>query len=90
MSMTKNSTGTQRHYKFEIEEHLENRWQEWFEGFTIDHTPDGHTILQGPIQDQAALHGVLRKINNLGLTLISVNSTQLPQDNLSINKETQT
>jgi hypothetical protein len=61
------------HYEFEIEGHLDARWQEWFEGLTVIHTEDGHTILWGPIRDQAALHGVLKKINNLGLTLISVN-----------------
>lgn len=88
--MTKNSTGTQRHYEIEIEEQLDDHWQEWFEGFTIDQTPEGHTILQGLIQDQAALHGVLRKINNLALTLISINSQQLSEDNSRINKETQT
>jgi len=90
MGMKNSNTGKQRHYEIKIEEQLDDHWQEWFEGFTIDHTADGGTVLTGPIQDQAALHGVLRKINNLSLTLISVNSTQLPQDNLSINKETQT
>ena len=75
MGMMNNSTGKQRHYKIEIEEHLEERWQEWFDGFTISQNAIGQTTLHGPIQDQAALHGVLRKINNLGLTLISVNST---------------
>lgn len=75
MHMTNNSPGTQRHYTIAIEEHLDKQWQEWFEGFTIDRNADGHTILYGPIQDQAALHGLLRKINNLGLTLLSVNST---------------
>ncbi|MEM7133715.1 MAG: hypothetical protein AAF702_45895 [Chloroflexota bacterium] len=73
--MTNNSTGTQRYYTIAIEEHLDKQWQEWFDGVTIEQTPEGHTVLCGTIQDQAALHGLLRKINNLGLTLLSVNST---------------
>lgn len=61
------------HYQIKIEGQLDGRWQDWFEGLTIIHTEDGHTILSGPIRDQAALHGVLKKITNLGLALISVN-----------------
>lgn len=67
------STGKHSQYEIEIEGHLDDRWQEWFEGFTISRTADGRTVFAGPIRDQAALHGVLKKINNLGLTLISVN-----------------
>ena len=89
MGMKNSNTGKQRHYEIKIEEQLDDHWQEWFEGFTIDHTADDHTFLSGPIQDQAALYGVLKKINNLGLTLISVNLTYLRQDNSQIDKETQ-
>ena len=71
--MMNDSTGKQSQYEIEIEGHLDDRWQEWFEGFTLMHTADGRTVLTGPIRDQAALHGMLKKINNLGLTLISVN-----------------
>ncbi|MCB8986506.1 MAG: hypothetical protein H6661_01995 [Ardenticatenaceae bacterium] len=71
------STGKHSRYEFEIEGHLDDRWQEWFEEFTLTHTADGRTLLTGPIRDQAALHGVLKKINNLGLTLISVNPQHL-------------
>lgn len=71
--MMNDSTGKQRQYEIEIEGHLDDRWQEWFEDFTLTHTVDGRTVLTGPIRDQAALHGILKKINNLGLTLISVN-----------------
>ncbi len=88
--MMNNRTGKERYYKIKIEEHLEDRWQEWFDGFTISHDAIGQTTLYGPIQDQAALNGVLRKISNLGLTLISVNPEQLPKDNSQSNKETQT
>jgi hypothetical protein len=71
--MMNDSTGKHSQYEIEIEGHLDDRWQEWFEGFTISRTVNGRTVLIGPIRDQAALHGVLKKINNLGLTLISVN-----------------
>ena len=61
------------HYHIRIKGHLDTRWQESFDGLTFTLTDDGHTILSGIIVDQASLHGVLKKIRNLGLTLISVN-----------------
>jgi hypothetical protein len=61
------------HYHIKIKDHLDIRWQDWFGGLTFTLTDDGHTILSGIIVDQASLHGVLKKIRNLGLTLISVN-----------------
>ena len=61
------------HYRIKIKGHLDTRWQDWFEGFTITPTDDGYTILRGDIIDQSALHGVFKKIRNLGLTIISVN-----------------
>ena len=63
-------------YQIEIKGHLDTRWQDWFENLTITHTEAGNTILSGNIADQAALHGVLKKINNLGLTLVSVTSIE--------------
>lgn len=71
--MMNDSTGKHSHYDIEIEGHLDDGWQEWFEGFTLMRLTNGRTVLTGVIQDQAALHGVLKKIGNLGLTLISVN-----------------
>ena len=64
------------HYHIKIKSHLDTRWQDWFDGLTITLTDDGNTILSGVILDQAALHGVLKKIRNLGLTIISVNPKQ--------------
>lgn len=75
--MMNDSTGKHTHYQIEIQGRLDDRWQEWFEGFTMTRTADGRTILTGPIRDQSELHGVLKKINNLGLTLISVNPQHL-------------
>ena len=63
----------QTFYQIIIKDHLDTRWQDWFDGLTLTLTDDGYTILSGIIVDQASLHGVLKKIRNLGLTLISVN-----------------
>ena len=60
-------------YSIKVGGHLDARWKEWFDGLTMTLTEDGNTIVSGPVQDQAALHGILNKIRNLGLTLISVN-----------------
>jgi len=73
MGMMNTNIGKQNHYQIKISGHLDTRWQDWFDGLTITLTDEGDTILSGIIVDQAALHGVLRKISNLGLTLISVN-----------------
>lgn len=70
--------GKSNRYEIIVAGYLDPRWQHWFDDLTITATDDGRTILSGPVRDQAALHGVLKKINNLGLTLISVN----PQTNL--------
>jgi hypothetical protein len=59
-------------YEIRIMGHLENRWIDWFEGLTITLAENGDTLLTGPVADQAALHGLLRKVRNLGLPLISV------------------
>ncbi|MCP5098279.1 MAG: hypothetical protein GY943_22245 [Chloroflexi bacterium] len=60
-------------YHIKIKGHLDARWQDWFDGLTITLTDYNNTILSGALVDQAALHGVFKKIRNLGLTLISVN-----------------
>lgn len=60
------------HYQLKVEGHLNPTWSTWFEELTLTHDPDGSTSLTGSMIDQAALHGVLIKIRDLGLTLISV------------------
>jgi len=60
-------------YQIRIRGHLDSQWTDWFEGLTITLTEDGDTLLTGPVVDQAALHGVLRKVRDLGMPLISVN-----------------
>lgn len=59
-------------YVIRVKYHLDLLWEQWFEGMTIEHTEDGQTILSGAVVDQSALHGLLEKVRNLNLTLISV------------------
>ena len=59
-------------YEIRLKGHLENRWAAWFEGLTITALDNGETLLTGPVVDQAALHGVLRKVRDLGIPLLSV------------------
>ncbi len=59
-------------YEIRLKGHLDDRWVEWFEGLAITLEEDGNTLLTGPVIDQAALHGLLKKVRDLGLPLISV------------------
>jgi hypothetical protein len=60
-------------YQIRIKGHLGDRWTDWFEGLTIALQENGDTLLTGPVADQAALHGLLKKVRDLGMPLISVN-----------------
>jgi hypothetical protein len=60
-------------FEVRLQGHLDDRWAGWFDGMTIIPQPDGTTILSGPA-DQAALQGLLRRIADLGMTLLSVNA----------------
>jgi len=60
-------------YQIRIKGHLGRQWTEWFGGLTITLEEDGDTLLTGPVVDQAALHGLLKKVRDLGMPLISVN-----------------
>ena len=59
-------------YEIRIRGHLDDKWAGWFEGLTIAREDNGDTRLTGAVVDQAALHGVLRKVRDLGLHLVSV------------------
>ena len=59
-------------YEIRIKGHLNNRWADWFEGLTITLEDQGDTLLTGLVVDQAALHGLLKKVRDLGLPLVSV------------------
>ncbi len=65
-------------YEIRLKGQLDPRWSEWFEGFALTTTGDGTTTLTGAVTDQAALHGLLRRVGDLGVTLISVNVTPGP------------
>lgn len=59
-------------YKIRIKGHLSDEWTDWFEGLTVSLEEDGTTLLSGPLADQAALHGLLKKVRDLGMPLLSV------------------
>jgi hypothetical protein len=60
-------------YCIRVSGHLDARWSEWLGDLDIQHQPDGTTVLVGPVVDQAALHGVIARIRDLGLPLLAVN-----------------
>ncbi|MDR2983565.1 MAG: hypothetical protein LBV34_01875 [Nocardiopsaceae bacterium] len=73
--MNANPAGRQHEpgrYAIRVKGHLDSKWSAWFDGLAVARGGDGTTILHGQVADQAALHGVLRKIRDLGLPLISV------------------
>jgi len=59
-------------FKIRLQGHLDTRWASWFDGLTITLTEDGDTVLTGPVVDQPALHGLLKKVRDLGIPLLSV------------------
>jgi hypothetical protein len=59
-------------YEIRIRGHLDSRWAAWFDGLSLIHEPDGTTVLRGAIPDQAALHGLLQKVRDTGLPLVSL------------------
>ncbi len=59
-------------YEIRLKGHLETRWAAWFDGMTLRHEPDGSTSLTGSVVDQAALHGLLQKVRDIGQPLLSV------------------
>ncbi len=63
-------------YHIRIEGHLDDQWSDWFDGLFITLEEDGKTLLSGPVEDQSALHGLLKKVRDLGMPLISVNPVE--------------
>lgn len=59
-------------YQIRVKGHLGSQWTDWFGGLTVTREDNGETLLTGPVTDQAALHGLLRKVRDLGMPLVSV------------------
>ena len=80
--MTEAPTGD-RHsrgsYDIRVQGHLHGRWGLWFDGMRLTHHSDGTTLIQGAVVDQAALHGLLQRIRDTGLPLVSVTTTEPDQ-----------
>ena len=76
-TMSDTSTGSHHgagRYEIRIKGHLDSRWADWFDGLRLTNESDGTTIISGPVADQAALHGLLQKVRDVGLPLVSVTS----------------
>ena len=63
------------HYEITVQGVLDPRWSAWFDGLQLSSDADGRTTISGPVADQAALHGLLTRIRDLGLTLLEVRCT---------------
>ena len=68
-------------YEIRLKGHLHSRWATWFDGLSLTNESDGTTIIGGPVADQAALYGLLQKVRDLGLPLVSVTQVQPDQPN---------
>ena len=66
-------------YQIRIKGHLDSGWTDWFGGLTITLSDNGDTLLTGPVIDQAALHGLLKKVRDVGMTLLSINRVEPDQ-----------
>lgn len=60
-------------YEIRVQGHLDQRWSAWFDGLTMTYDNDATTVLRGPLVDEAALHGVLIKVRDLGVPLLAMN-----------------
>lgn len=65
-------------YEIRVEGHLDPRWAAWFDGLGLTHENDGITLIHGPVADQAALYGLLQKMRDIGLPLLSVRRAAPP------------
>jgi hypothetical protein len=82
----KTNPGQPMIYQIRIKGHLGRQWTDWFEGLTITLEEDGETLLTGPVVDDAALHGLLKKVRDLGMPLLSVNRVEPDQEDVSDNE----
>ena len=82
--MSEISTGPHHNpnrYEIRLKGHLDSRWAAWFDGLSLTNDSDGTTIIHGQVVDQAALYGLLQKVRDLGLPLVSVTQVQPDQPN---------
>ena len=75
MNESSRGLGDQRGYEIRMQGHISDRWSALFEGMTLEPQADGTTLIRSPAMDQAALHGLLAKVRDLGLPLVSVTPT---------------
>ena len=76
--MIEPQTSNAKVYEIRLKGQLEARWAEWFDGLAITLDENGNTLLSGPVADQAALHGLLKKVRDVGMPLLSVHSVEPP------------
>jgi hypothetical protein len=69
-------------YEIRLAGHLDARWTAWFDGLTVAYESDGSTVISGQVVDQAALHGLLQRVRDLGLPLVSVRRVDIHQPDL--------
>ena len=69
-------TSNAQYYEIRLKGHLEARWVKWFDGLAITLEENGNTLLSGPVADQAALHGILKKVRDVGIPLVSVRAVE--------------
>ena len=74
-------------YQVRLKGYLDLRWTDWFGGLTITQEDNGDTLLTGPVTDQAALYGLLKKVRDLGIPLVSVNRVEPAQADASVVKQ---
>jgi hypothetical protein len=75
-------------YEIRLKGHLDSRWAAWFDGLSLTNSSDGTTVVHGLVVDQAALHGLLRKVRDVGLPLISVTRVEPDQSAVPTSRPT--
>jgi hypothetical protein len=76
--VSETTIGRPEYYAIHISEQIPEQWSAWFEGLTITYLEDNGAILSGPVADQSALHGLINKVRDLNLSLISINQIENP------------
>ncbi len=77
-------------YQIRLESHLGSDWTDWFEGLTITLEDNGDTLLTGPLVDQAALYGLLKRVRDLGMPLVSVNRVNRCPERIRLSDQAET